>query len=533
MTAADASEWPGGALADANVDEEVVVGLVNADETRYAPPGKPCHSCTVRVASVILTLSVGMWMCLGQWLQAKHLHSEPRAYSGKLLEFAAVVDRNCSGDEDDCRDTRCCKTKGAICFEKNKYWAQCKVHCVPGMKRKDSDGKAWSCVALLKDAPVKASTKQNRFGPAIVCSKGGVPKLPQYTATPGPACRIKVLSHNLEWWHLYGVLKGNGDSASHLIRATSVVAPYDFMGFQECQDGLRVLGRAGLAASYEISHFKPLTKSTALCMAYRKANWALLASGQGWVAEDQPLQYFGKRGAQWVRLRHRISHRTAFFMNYHGPLRMNSGGKCGEAITAMKLLQLVAANAKPGDAIVVVGDFNANPNTPMLNLLAQHLRHSFGNGMDNVFTNVGPAAVKASSVLGNGGSDHNALAIILELAGTPPKPAGPPRLRPTAVPGPKKPAAPPMPAGPPRLQPTTVPWQKKPEGLQPGAEQPTREAGATQLPVATLILPTSPAERPAGRPAGRSAALPAVRPSVQPMVPHVPQNPLLYLQQRP
>jgi len=244
--------------------------------------------------------------------------------------------------------------------------------------------------------------------------------------------------------------EGNGDSASQLIRETGVGAPYDFMGFQECEDGLRVLGRAGLSVFYEVSHFKPRTKTTALCMAYRKAKWALLGSGQGWVAEDQALQYFGKRGAQWVRLQHRFSQRRAFFMNYHGPLVMNSGGKCGAAITATKLLQLVAANARQGDAIIFVGDFNANPKTPELNLLAQHLRHSFSNGMDNVFTNIGPAAMKAKSVLGNGGSDHNALSIVVELAGPPP--LGPPTLQPPAVPGPRKPAGLQWSAEPPNLQ---------------------------------------------------------------------------------
>jgi len=232
-------------------------------------------------------------------------------------------------------------------------------------------------------------------------------------------------------------------------------------------------------------------------------------------------------------------------MNYHGPLGMNSGGKCGGAITAMKLLQLVAANARQGDAIIFVGDFNANPNTPELNLLAQHLRHSFSNGMDNVFTNIGPAAMKAKAVLGNGGSDHNALAIVLELAGPPP--LGPPTVQPPAVPPPRKPAGPPprgpptvqppavppprkpagqTPLGPPMLQPPAVPPPRKPAGLQPSVEPPKLQTvGATQPPVAKPIFPALPTGRPAG--------LPAMQPSAQRVLPLVPQNPLIYMQQRP
>ena len=74
-----------------------------------------------------------------------------------------------------------------------------------------------------------------------------------------------MLSYNLFWWNLYGVRGGNGESAGHLIKAetvedtallfcktTSLLSPaavfqtfqdglFDVMGFQECENGIRVL----------------------------------------------------------------------------------------------------------------------------------------------------------------------------------------------------------------------------------------------------------------------------------------------------
>mmetsp|Transcript_22692 Transcript_22692/g.71376 ORF Transcript_22692/g.71376 Transcript_22692/m.71376 type:complete len:324 (-) Transcript_22692:51-1022(-) len=201
------------------------------------------------------------------------------------------------------------------------------------------------------------------------------------------------------------------------------------MGFQECEDITAVLRGAGLFEQF--GAFAGDGSATgAICMAYRRASWLLLSHGMSHVAEDN----LGKRAAQWMRLSHAATGKTVFFMNHHGPLPVNTGGRCGGPATAFNLLQLAALNAQPGDAIIIVGDFNANGDS----LTVQHLQWrlhrvyagAFGSGIDNVFSNVGPAAVKETRNLGCGGSDHDALSAVLRLgpASVPPLGLPPPLL---------------------------------------------------------------------------------------------------------
>eukprot|EP00434_Breviolum_minutum_P036763 symbB.v1.2.032586.t1/scaffold3927.1/size48165/2 len=66
----------------------------------------------------------------------------------------------------------------------------------------------------------------------------------------GPPMSIKVLSYNLFWWSLYRVRQGEGDSAGNLIKAEiEEDRPFDVMGFQECESGLRVLEPAWVGQS--------------------------------------------------------------------------------------------------------------------------------------------------------------------------------------------------------------------------------------------------------------------------------------------
>lgn len=255
-------------------------------------------------------------------------------------------------------------------------------------------------------------------------SPGPMPVLWDYDNV-GPAVQVKVMTYNLFWWNLFQIRKGNGDSASTLIRQASMPEPYDIMGFQECEDPFLVIGHAGLSNEYEILK-DTSSKSAALCIAVRKGSWAILARGLSTVAEDQK---YGLRQAQWVRLRHMSSGKTVFFVNHHGPLPMNSGGICGGYATAHRLLQVVAANGHPGDAIVLLGDFNAGDTSQTIQFVEQHLHRVFHgttlDGADNVFSNVAQASVQN---LGSGGSDHDALSVVLHLGGASPAPRPEPAL---------------------------------------------------------------------------------------------------------
>lgn len=77
------------------------------------------------------------------------------------------VPQECAGDGEDCRLSRCCKTGGKQCYEKNSGWASCKATCIPGADLAAPTDEPWSCRTLgpktLPAAPWVAQT----------CSQGG------------------------------------------------------------------------------------------------------------------------------------------------------------------------------------------------------------------------------------------------------------------------------------------------------------------------------------------------------------------------
>jgi len=242
------------------------------------------------------------------------------------------------------------------------------------------------------------------------CSPGLLPGL--WSAKPAEGeVKVRILSYNLFWWNLFGVRGGNGGSASRLIAGSG---PFDFMGFQECEDVARVLHDAGLQSQYGIFGGDG-SPTSAVCMAYSLRSWRLLDQGLSYVAQD----HLGKRAAQWMRLRHSESGERVFFMNHHGPLPINSGGRCGGPSTAYNLLQIVATHAEPGDVIILVGDFNANRNSKTIQHLQWRLNKVFAgsvfNGVDNIFSNLGHDNVVETRNLGPGGSDHDALAVFFKM----------------------------------------------------------------------------------------------------------------------
>mmetsp|Transcript_36045 Transcript_36045/g.95156 ORF Transcript_36045/g.95156 Transcript_36045/m.95156 type:complete len:259 (+) Transcript_36045:2-778(+) len=186
------------------------------------------------------------------------------------------------------------------------------------------------------------------------------------------------------------------------------------MGFQECNDEGWLLAQAGLADRYQIFRDKHS------CMAYSRASWSLLGRGVEWVALD--AQY-GPRPAQWMRLRHIATGRVIFFVNHHGPIPINSGGKCGGAAVAHNILRLVSTKAVPGDTVVMTGDFNSDASSSTIQQLQVRLRPAFKGtafgGVDYIFSNLAGGALVSSKNWGGGGSDHDALSAVLRVDGTP------------------------------------------------------------------------------------------------------------------
>jgi len=245
--------------------------------------------------------------------------------------------------------------------------------------------------------------RQAADAPALWAPSGG-----------GAPEKIKILTYNLFWWSLFGRRHGNNHSAGTLIKDHMSDAPFDVMGFQECEDLPRVLKPVGLLDTYGV-----IMDKFAICMAYSKKAWTLIERGLVEVAEDMVTKYYGRRGAQWMRLKSLTSNRSLFFMNHHGPLSINSGGRCGGQATAYNLLSVVAKHAQVGDTLILVGDFNANAASSTIQTLWKKLVQTFAGeswgGVDNIFTNVPSTNVIKRKIMGSGGSDHEAIYAVLQL----------------------------------------------------------------------------------------------------------------------
>jgi len=258
--------------------------------------------------------------------------------------------------------------------------------------------------------------------PQSLCEKGHslekpLPRIWNFTSHAQKPTTVKVMSYNLYWWYLFDK-KHNDHTAGQLIKESAKDEPYDVIGFQECNEPYRVLWDAGLDSDYKAHH-----TYQNICIAWRKKAWEELSHGWAVVAQDASWapkgQNYGQRHAMWVRLRHRETKQTLFFLNHHGPLPLSSGGDWGGPETARKLLNLVAHNATEGDAVVMVGDFNSKLHSLTVEQVGCRLHKvlsgtKFG-GVDHIFANVDGSQVASSKLLGRGGSDHNALNAVLKL----------------------------------------------------------------------------------------------------------------------
>lgn len=225
-------------------------------------------------------------------------------------------------------------------------------------------------------------------------------------AQVGDPLEVRVLTYNLFWWKLFGVDGGRHGSAGHVIRDNG---PFDMMGFQECERADRVIRDAGL--SHEFHTYSP---TNAIAIAWNHRVWNKLEKGYADVAEDSHLQWYGSRSAVWARLQHRDTGKTVFLINHHGPLpTQRPGGVCGPHATAYNILKVIGERAHKGDAVFLIGDFNAKADSPTFSELGKYLTLAYRgrsfNGVDDFFTNCGE--VRDTHNLGKGGSDHDALSV--------------------------------------------------------------------------------------------------------------------------
>jgi len=259
-------------------------------------------------------------------------------------------------------------------------------------------------------------------GTGLWCEIGKAP----VTWTPLKSCPaglgsspVKILTYNLFWWNLFEARGGEDGRAGRKIAKTSGPEEYDFMGFQECKDVKRVMRHAkrhGLSGDYDTLSL--VKEDRALGFAYLKTRWTLLASGWEDVGEDSRKQYYGRRAAQWARLRRNDGSSTVFFINHHGPLPVSVSGECAGSATAYNILRVIAQNAHANDLVILVGDFNAQQHSSRIRTLAKHMHKVFSGtthgGVDHIFSNCGEdSAIVSATNVGTGGSDHDALNVVL------------------------------------------------------------------------------------------------------------------------
>lgn len=230
---------------------------------------------------------------------------------------------------------------------------------------------------------------------------------------------VKVLNYNLYWWNLFEQRHGEDGRAGRKIATTNSPVEYDFMGFQECKDVERVhrdAKRHGLPEDYAVLSY--VHEDIALGMMYNKKRWTKLTDGKEHVGIDSPKQFYGRRGVQWARFENEEG-ASVFFINHHGPLPVSEGGGCTGTATALNILRVIAQNAHADDAIVLVGDFNAQESSSRIHALSKFMNKVYSGtsmgGVDHIFTNCVEAAVLRTDNLGSGGSDHHALSAVLRI----------------------------------------------------------------------------------------------------------------------
>jgi endonuclease/exonuclease/phosphatase family metal-dependent hydrolase len=191
------------------------------------------------------------------------------------------------------------------------------------------------------------------------------------------------------------------------------------MGFQECKNVGWVMDAAkqrGLNGDYKTLSL--VWEDRALGIAYRASRWTLLQEGHEDVGEDQSWQYYGKRAVLWGRFQHRDG-LTLFFINHHGPLPVSTSGNCGGSATSYNIMRVIAENAHANDAVVLVGDFNAQAHSSRITALDGFMHRVVSGtdmgGVDHIFSNCADDAVLDASQLGNGGSDHDAISTVLRF----------------------------------------------------------------------------------------------------------------------
>jgi len=165
--------------------------VTKADEEKYAgcaPAGASClkAKCCKDAGHQCFTKDNWWGECMVSCIKGPNVidQSSPNPWACEALgERTPGEPKECSDDGDDCTNTKCCKSGGMQCYEKNEYWATCRAECTPGPNMKEKDWKPWSCKELGPRKPGAAPWVQQR------CAHGGEPCAAKgCCAVPGHQC---------------------------------------------------------------------------------------------------------------------------------------------------------------------------------------------------------------------------------------------------------------------------------------------------------------------------------------------------------
>jgi len=226
-------------------------------------------------------------------------------------------------------------------------------------------------------------------------------------AGPAPApspggSGFTIVTHNLYWWNLFGQRHG-----ANFFNIFGGYGPYDIMFFQECDDVNYINSGLGLSGQFTAG-----VSQRAVSLAWRTSRFSMLEQGFRDVAEDNPNQYYGKRGVSWARLRDNTTGATLWVGSHHGPLSVNTGGKDGPEGTAANIMQLIADTKQSGDKVILAGDFNSDNNSAEIKAIKDTgiLDHRAYEWMDQVFTQgLGDAT---TTIIRDTGSDHRGIKLV-------------------------------------------------------------------------------------------------------------------------
>ncbi len=320
-----------------------------------------------------------------------------------------------------------CKENTADC-RVNSDPAYCENYC-PQVAVKEPE--------KVKDPqPVKETTTstQLRCDGGSLNNGGGVCA----SATNSDPTKINFLSFNLFWWNAFDQ-KGGTEILGNIKKR---MLPADLMAFQECSDVRRVLNGIGLPcyASYDAGH--------AVALAWNPQKYELLSSNRAMVGLDQGYdRWNANRVLGFVRLKVKETGQTIFFANIHGVLGVNTGGipiktNCeylahgndrglkdgyisrykvsgNDKTFAQNIVDVIKANIKPDDVLILAGDFNIDKDHRSEDPLKQAFDRVTAEWVDKIFIQKDDRAkfkkIDVNPFFHATGSDHRAIRIEFSL----------------------------------------------------------------------------------------------------------------------